>query len=74
MVVNSMVKFRSFNHEEAAALKAKAYDLSELGAKQALYGIIQVLSFKGNISGPQFKEVIDDASKYSKIKKGGDVG
>jgi len=61
------------NPGEAKVLKAQVYDLSELAAKQALYGIIQVLSFKGNVSRPQLEEVIDDATKYSQLKKGGDV-
>jgi len=74
MVDISKVPVRPLNPGEAHTLKARAYDLSELGAKQALCGIIQILSFKGNISGPQLKEVLDDASKYSQIKKGGDVG
>lgn len=56
---------------EAKILKARVYDLSELAAKQALYGIIQVLSLKVNVSRSIFEEVIDDAEKYSVIKKGG---
>jgi hypothetical protein len=70
----SKVPVRPLNPGEAHTLKARAYDLSELGAKQALYGIIQVLSFKVNVSRSMFEDVIDDAEKYSKIKKGGDVG
>jgi hypothetical protein len=42
--------------------------------KQALYGIIQILSFKVNVSRSMFEEVIDDAVKYNQIKKGGDGG
>lgn len=56
------------NPGEAKTLKARVYDLSELAAKQALYGIVQVLSFKVNVSRSMFEEVIDDAEKYSKIK------
>jgi hypothetical protein len=56
------------NPGEAKVLKARVYDLSELAAKQALYGIVQVLSFKVNVSRSMFEEVIDDAEKYSKIK------
>jgi hypothetical protein len=62
-----------FNPGEAKLFKATVYDLSELAAKQALYGIIQVLSFKVNMSRSMFEDVMDDAVKYSKVKKGGDV-
>lgn len=63
-----------FNPGEAKMFKARVYDLSELAAKQALYGIIQILSFKVNVSRSMFEDVIDDAVKYSEVKKGGDVG
>ena len=56
------------NPGEGKMLKARVYDLSELAAKQALYGIIQVLAFKVNVSRSMFEEIIDDAEKYSKIK------
>lgn len=56
------------NPGEASNLKANVYDLSERGAKQALYGIIQILSFKVNVSRFMFEELIDDAVKYSKSK------
>ena len=58
----------ALNLGEAQILKARVYDLSELAVKQALYGIIQILSFKVNVSRSMFEEVIDDASKYSKNK------
>jgi hypothetical protein len=56
------------NPGEAKVLKARVYDLSELASKQALYGIIQILSFKVNVSRSMFEEVIDDAVKYSEVK------
>lgn len=56
------------NPGEAKALKARVYDLSELAAKQALYGFIQILSFKVNVSRSMFEEVIEDAVKYSEVK------
>ena len=62
-----------FNSGEAKMFKAKVYDLSEFAAKQALYGIIQILSFKVNLSRSMFEEVIDDAVKYSEVRKGGDI-
>jgi hypothetical protein len=67
------VMVRPLNPGEAHTLKARAYDLSELAAKQALYGIIQVLSVKSNVSRRIFEEVIDDAEKYNNVKKGGDI-
>lgn len=59
------------NPGEAKELKARVFDLSELATKQALYGIIQVLSFRANVTRTMFEEIIDDASKYSLIKQGG---
>lgn len=63
-----------FNRGEAKMFKAKVYDMSELAVKQALYGIIQILSFKVNVSRSMFEQVIDDAFEYSQVKKGGDAG
>jgi len=57
------------NPGEAKTLKAAVYDLSELAAKQALYGIVQVLSFNHKISREEFQEIIDDARKYSDLSK-----
>ena len=62
-----------FNPGEAKVFKAQVYDLTELAAKQALYGIIQILSFRVNVSRSMFEEVIDDAGKYSEVRKGGDI-
>ena len=55
--------------DEARALKAHVYDLSESAAKQALYGMILFLSLKTTITQAQFKEILDDASKYTQAKK-----
>ena len=55
--------------DEARTLKALVYDLSEMGAKQALWGMIQILSLKTSITQAQFKEVLDDAAKYCQTKK-----
>ena len=57
--------------EESKTLKARVYDLSELAAKQVLYGIIQIFTMKAKLSIPVFEEVIDDAAKYSKVQGGG---
>ena len=63
-----------FNPGEAKVLKARVYDLSGLAAKQALYGIIQILSFRVNMSRSMFEGVIEDSVKYNEVRKGGDVG
>ena len=55
--------------DEARALKAKVYDFSESAAKQALWGMITILSFKTAISLIQFKEILDDAGKYTQANK-----
>ena len=57
------------NPGEAKVLKAAVYDLGELATKQALYGIIQVLSFKPRMSTDMLKEIVDDARKYSDLSK-----
>jgi hypothetical protein len=56
--------------EESRTLKARVYDLSELAAKQVLYGIIQIFTMKAKLSIPNFEEVIDDAGRYQKTKEG----
>ena len=55
--------------DEARILKAKVYDFSENAAKQALWEMITILSFKTAISLIQFKEILDDAGKYTQSKK-----
>lgn len=57
-----------FNPMEARDVKAAVYDLSELSAKQLLYGVIQILSFKSSIIKEQFLEILDDAKKYNQVK------
>ncbi|MBM4338994.1 MAG: hypothetical protein FJ110_05585 [Deltaproteobacteria bacterium] len=58
------------NPGEAKILKASIFDLNETAAKQCLYGIIQVLSFKNSLSISFFKEILDDSVKYCQVKKG----
>ena len=60
-----------FNTGEAGMLKDQVHDLSEGAAKQALYGIVNILSLRVNMPKSFFKELIVDATKYSNIKKGG---
>lgn len=59
----------SMNAGEASVLKARIYDLSDVAAKQALYGLVQVLSCRANISRAFFESCVDDAAKYTRIKK-----
>jgi hypothetical protein len=62
-------KLYPLNSVEAKDLKAAVYDLTELAAKQILYGMIQILSMKNRIIRDQFEEILDDARKYSELKK-----
>lgn len=55
--------------DEARNLKALVYDLSEIGLKQALFGMIQILTLRTSITQAQFREILDDAGKYVQIKK-----
>lgn len=64
------VKVSPLNPGEAKVLKALVFDLGENGAKQCLYGIIQVLSLKNNLSRAFFEEILDDSIKYNKLKNG----
>lgn len=56
------------NPVEVRDVKAAVYDLSESAAKQLLYGMVQVLSFKSSTTKEQFIEILDDAKKYNQIK------
>ena len=55
--------------DEAKILKATVYDLSETAARQALFAMVQILTFKTSITQVQFKEILDDAGKYSVLTK-----
>ena len=55
--------------DEAGILKATVYDLSETAARQALFAMVQVLTLKVSITQAQFKEILDDAGKYSVLTK-----
>lgn len=56
------------NPGEAKTLKAAIFDLSENAAKQALYGIIQILSLGPQLNRTHLEEIIDDARKLSEMK------
>ena len=55
--------------DEAKILKATVYDLSETAARQALFAMVQILTLRTSITQVQFKEILDDAGKYSVITK-----
>ena len=65
----SREKTYPINAGEAKVLKAAIYDLSEGAAKQALYGIIQILELTPNVRRRVFEEIIADATKLSAAKK-----
>lgn len=54
-----------FNEGEAKTLKDLIFNLSEKVTKQALWGILTILTFKGTVNRNQVKEILDDAKKYS---------
>ena len=54
--------------DEARALKAQVYDFSEIAAKQAIWGMIQILSLETSITKARFKEVLDDAGRYTQSR------
>lgn len=58
-------------NDEAGILKAQVYDLTETGAKQALYGMVDILKQHPSIAMVAFRLLIEDASKYSEAKKKG---
>lgn len=62
-------KMTPLNQVEARDAKAAVYDLSELAAKQLLYGIVQILSLRQNLIKEQFLEILDDARKYNTVIK-----
>jgi len=56
------------NPGEAMVLKATIYDLSEIAAKQALYGIVQILTFRPQLHRKHLEEIVNDAKKLSGMK------
>lgn len=65
----SREKTYPINPGEAKLLKAAIYDLSEGAAKQALYGIVQILGLTPNMRRRVFEEIIADATKLTVAKK-----
>jgi hypothetical protein len=61
-----MTKSRTnpLNPGEAKLLNARIYDLGEVSAKAALYGIVRNLSLRVNVNADLFSEILEDALKY----------
>jgi hypothetical protein len=57
------------NPGEAKLLKVTIERLSHLAAKQALYGIVQVLALTGSLRTKTFEEILDDARKLTEMTK-----
>jgi len=70
MAFKSAKKVTLLNPAESSSIKARIYDLSEFAVKQALYGMVQILTYKGNISRDFFEQCVDDAAKFMQVKKG----
>jgi hypothetical protein len=55
--------------EEAKMVRAQIYDLSEEGAKQVLYGMVQILEQQPSVLMVAFRLLIEDGGKYSEVMK-----
>lgn len=51
--------------EEASILKAQIFDLTEEGAKQALYGMVEILKEHPSVLLVAFRLLVEDGAKYS---------
>jgi hypothetical protein len=63
-----MNNINPLNPGQAKMLRATIYDLSELSAKQILYGIVQFFSVKTSLSLKHFEGAVDDARKLTDWK------
>ncbi len=59
-----------FDSEGASSIKARICDLSEQGAKQALYGLVDIMRQRASVPIDFFRDCIDDAAKYTAVKRG----
>lgn len=71
MANKRVVEVKPLNPGESHTLKAQIFDLSESGCKQALYGLVQILSCRPSVGRIMFETVIDDARKYCEVKGAG---
>ena len=58
-----------FNPGEGMNLRTRIGKLHATAAEQLLLGVVQILSSKSSVSRKVFEEILDDAEKYSDIKK-----
>jgi hypothetical protein len=61
-----MTKSRTnpLNPGEAKLLSSRVYDLSDVSAKAALYGVVHNLTLRVNVNADLFSEILEDALKY----------
>ena len=57
------------NKEESKTLKAQVYDLSEKGAKEALFGMVDILEDHDSILTQVFCLLIEDATKSTNLTR-----
>jgi len=55
--------------DESRILKAQIFDLTEEGAKQALYGMVDILEKHPSILLIAFRLLIEDGAKYSGVMR-----
>jgi len=55
--------------EEAKILKAQIFDLTEDGAKQALYGMVQILEQHPSVLLVAFRLLVEDGAIYSEAMR-----
>jgi len=59
----------SMSREDAKMVRAQIYDLSEQGAKQVLYGMVQILEQNPSVMMVAFRLLVEDGGKYSELFK-----
>ena len=59
----------SLAREDAKMVRAQIYDLSEQGAKQVLYGMVQILEQNPSVMMVAFRLLVEDGGKYSELFK-----
>jgi hypothetical protein len=55
--------------EEAQTMKGVVFDLSENGAKQSLYGMIEILTEHPSVLTKVFSLIVDDARKFTNFTR-----
>ena len=60
--------------EESRIVKAQIFDLSEKGAKQALFAMVDILEQHPSVLLTPFRLIIEDATTLTKVVKENRVG